>query len=150
VPEDELPTPVEVEVPETRRSQLQHRLLNASACGPGLLQPDTSRRVSRCTNWRNRRMQCGVHEWQARVRCDRSAQLKIASNRRLQQPGKASGPIKVIETKIDNLADRWWLHHQRLPTPVAKKPKPRDEKAQKPDMSLSEALLTVAVRWPIS
>ncbi len=52
--------------------------------------------------------------------------------------GKPSGPIKVSRDKDRQPGRPMVAAPPTLPTPVAKKPKVRDEKAQKPDMSLSE------------
>ena len=51
---------------------------------------------------------------------------------------KPSGPIKVNRDKERQPGRPMVAAPPTLPTPVAKKPKVRDEKAQKPDMSLSE------------
>ena len=51
---------------------------------------------------------------------------------------KPSGPIKVNRDKDRQPGRPMVAAPPSLPTPVTKKPKVRDEKAQKPDMSLSE------------
>ena len=51
---------------------------------------------------------------------------------------KPSGPIKVNRDKDRQPGRPMVAAPPTLPTPVVKKPKIRDEKAQKPDMSLSE------------
>ncbi len=51
---------------------------------------------------------------------------------------KPSGPIKVNRDKDRQPGRPMVAAPPTLPTPVVKKPKVRDEKAQKPDMSLSE------------